>query len=189
MQLSALPVTAVALGGLTFYLTGLATGAVTLVGWESGNAVSRGMVVESSGLVSTFGPLPVYLPAGRAVRADYTVDARFGALWLVVRQPFWSKIRATAHVAGERRGSVVFVAREAGWYKVSADTSPTFGRTCHAPGTSMVDILTGRDGCPHYDVRWSVSWHLADGRDTGPDHVAVPIAGADEPVPHARIGP
>jgi len=189
VQLPTLLITAIALGSATFYVVGLATGAVTLVGWESANLVSRGMVVESSGLTSQFAPLPVYLRAGGAVRADYTVDAKVGSLYLVIMQPFIPKVKATAYVAGERRGSLVFVARRSGWYRFYADTSPVFGHTCHAPGTGMVDILTGRDGCPHYDIRYTVAWHLADGRETGPQHVAVPIAGPDEPPPSARIGP
>jgi hypothetical protein len=180
---------AVVAGGLSFYVVGLATGAMTLVGYESGNAVSRGIFTESSGLGSDVTPFPVYLPAGRAVRADYTVDAKIGSLWLVIMQPFWSSVRATAYVAGERSGSIVFVARTAGWYKFYVDPTPVFGHRCHKPGTTMVDILTGRDGCPGYDVRWSVAWHLADGRETGPSHVTVEIAGPDETVPHARIGP
>lgn len=189
MPLYTLLLGAVVAGGLSFYVVGLATGGVTLVGYGSGNAVSRGAFTESSGLITTFTGMPVYLPAGRAVRAEYTVDAKVGSLWLVIMQPFWSSVRATAYVAGERSGSVVFVAKTPGWYRFYADPTTSFGRTCHKPGTSMVDILTGRDGCPHYDIRWSVAWHLADGRETGPDHVRVEIAGPDETVPHARVGP
>jgi hypothetical protein len=189
MAANSLLIAAALAGGVSFYAVGLATGTVTLVGYESGNAVSRGMFVESSGFGADFRGPPVYLPAGRAVRADYEVDATIGALRLVIMQPFWSKVTATAHVAGTRSGSVVFVARTSGWYKFYADTSTAFGRTCHQPGTSMVDILTGRDGCPHYDIRYAVAWHLASGHETGPHHVTVPIAGPNEKSGSAQIGP
>ncbi|RAI41598.1 hypothetical protein [Rhodoplanes roseus] len=182
-------ISATLLGAVSFYLVGLATGAVTLVGYERGNAVSRGLFVESSGLLSRFTMPPVYVPAGRALRADYTVDAKVGSLWVVIMQPFWSKVRATAYVAGERSGSIVFVAETAGWYEFYVDPTPVFGHRCHTPGADMVDILTGRDGCPRYDVRYTVSWHLADGAETGPRHVTVPIAGPDRQPPSARIGP
>jgi hypothetical protein len=189
MSPNSLLIAATLAGGVSFYVLGLATGTITLVGYETGNVVSRGIAAESEGLGTFFRGFPVYLPEGHAIRADYDVDATVGSLYLVIMQPFWSKVRATAYVAGTRRGSVVFVARTSGWYKFYADTSTTFGRSCHRPDASMVDVLTGRDGCPHYDIRYTVSWHLAAGSEAGPGHVTVPIAGPTEKTGSARIGP
>ncbi|NVO17684.1 MAG: hypothetical protein HXX10_26975 [Rhodoplanes sp.] len=185
-------IAATLVGGVTFYLVGLSTGAVTLVGFEQRRSEGRGIVSDNSGLQTDFRFFPVWLPTGGAVRADYEVDAELGSVAVSVSPPLLLKTSlqtATAYVAGRRSGSIVFVAREAGWYRFWSDATPIFGRRCHAPGASMVDIITGSDGCSSYKARYKVAWHLAGRAEpAAAGHVTIPIPAPNEKLATVRIG-
>jgi hypothetical protein len=164
---------AVALG---FYAVGLLTGAVTLVGYASATKAQSGAVSTSTWSMS-FGVPVVWLGAQQAIRADFDVDARFGAVTLTVAPPLplrTSLQAATAYVEGTRTGSVVFVAEAPGWYTFSAEPSPLGGPRCGTPGLSLRNMLAGNPDCPVYDVRYSVTWHLAQGQAHAVARVSVP---------------
>lgn len=147
-----------------FYFVGLATGAVTLVGYEQRSTEGRGFVRDDTGIQTKFTGMPVWLPAGHAVRADYEVDAPFGSLAVSVAPPLFLRTSlqaATAYVEGRRSGSILFIAKEPGWYRFRTDASPIGGPRCRGPNTTMLDVMIGSAECPSYRVRYTVSWHLA----------------------------
>jgi hypothetical protein len=173
---TAVAVAAVLAAVAIVYLGGLWTGAITLIGYESRSAEAHGMVADNSGLSSLFSGLPVvWLRQGGAIRADYDVDAEFGALELSVATPL--RLRAaTANIAGKRQGSVLFVAQSAGFYSYHPEPTPIRGPRCHPPGTTMLQVMIGDSNCPSYKLRFKVSWNLADVADTtgAPARIMIP---------------
>jgi hypothetical protein len=158
------------------YVGGLGSGAITLIGYESRTAEAHGIVADNSGLQSLFSGLPVvWLRQGSAIRADYDVDAEFGALELWVSTPLRMQ-SATANVAGKRKGSVLFVAQSAGFYSYRLDPTPIRGPRCHPPGTTMLQVIIGDSNCPTYKLRYKVTWRLATSADTAgaPAQIAIP---------------
>jgi hypothetical protein len=144
------------------YVLGLATGAISVIGYESDSTSQQGAM--RTRILPLSLRLPVWLAAGQAVRADYEVDARFGAVTFTVAPPLvlrTSLQAATAYVEGRRSGSVVFTAQAPGWYTVRSDASPLGGPRCGSPSLSPRDLLIGRPDCPIFDVNYSVTWHLA----------------------------
>jgi hypothetical protein len=155
------PLVALAAAGAA-YLLGLATGAVSIIGYESDSTSQQGAARTRVLPISL--RLPVWLAAGQAVRADYAVDARFGAVTFTVAPPLvlrTSLQAATAYVEGRRSGSVLFTAQAPGWYTVRSDASPLGGPRCGSPSLSPRDLLIGRPDCPVFDVSYSATWHLA----------------------------
>jgi hypothetical protein len=172
------------------YVIALAVGAISAVGYDSGRAEASGMVSDRSGLNTTAVGLPLlWLREGAALRADYDVDAEFGALELWVGSPPWRTWRAaTANIAGKRDGSMLFVAKSAGWYRFWVDPSPIGGPRCHPPGTTMLDILKGSRDCPTYKLRYAVTWRLANGDDLKAVSQRVALPAIGEPSVYAKIG-
>jgi hypothetical protein len=174
------------------YAGGLLTGAITLVGYETRKVEAAGMVADHSGWQTSFLALPaVWLSPGRAIRVDYDVAADFGALALDVSPPLLLKTplqTATAYVAGQRSGSVLFVAKSAGFYRFYTDPTPIGGPRCHPPGTTMLDIIKGQPDCPSYRMRYTVSWHLADPHDATVGLTRLSIPSPNETLAAIRIG-
>jgi hypothetical protein len=144
------------------YALGLATGAISVIGYESDSTSQQGAM--RTRILPLSLRVPVWLAAGQAVRADYEVDARFGAVTFTVAPPLvlrTSLQAATAYVEGRRNGSVLFTAQAPGWYTVRSDASPLGGPRCGSPSLSPRDLLIGRPDCPVFDVNYSVTWHLA----------------------------
>jgi hypothetical protein len=155
-----------------FYLVALATGAVTAIGYERANASQSGMSASRTGETSVGMPL-WWLAAGQAIRADYEIEARFGAVTLSVAPPLLLRTSlqvATAHVEGVRTGSILFVAATSGWYAFEAQPSPLGGPRC---GTaSLTRAFAGEPGCPTYDVSYRVTWRLASHDDVARSDLA-----------------
>lgn len=174
-------VTALAAG----YVGGLWIGAITVIGYESRTAEAHGVVADNSGLQSVGLPM-VWLRQGSAIRADYEVDAAFGALELRVSTPL--RVRsATANVGGKRHGSVLFVAQSAGFYSYGLDPTPIGGPRCHPPGTTMLQVIVGDSKCPSYKLRFKVSWHLANAADTAGATARIAIPAKSESSTYVRI--
>ena len=145
------------------YVAGLATGAFTLIGYEAQTKSQRGATSTRTGWATRFG-VPVWLAEGRAIQADFDVDARFGAVLLRVAPPLplrTSLQSAVAYVEGKRAGSVTFVAEAAGWYTFEADPTPLGGPRCGKPELDARRMLIGDPDCPIYDVSYQVTWRLA----------------------------
>jgi hypothetical protein len=154
------------------YLVGLLTGAVTFVGYEAKTQSQTGAVRTSYWPIS-FGMPAVWLEAQQGIRADFAVDASFGAVAFTVAPPLplrTSLQAATAYVEGKRAGSVLFVAGAPGWYTFKADPSPLGGPRCGSPELSLHNMVIGNPKCPAYDVSYSVTWQLALQRDPGVAH-------------------
>ena len=144
-------------------------------------------MADNSGLQSLFSGLPVvWLRQGSAIRADYAVDAEFGALELRVSTPLRMQ-SATANVAGRRHGSVLFVAQTAGFYSYGLDPTPVGGPRCHPPGTTMLQVVVGDSKCPTYKLRFKVSWHLANAADTAGATARIAIPAKSERSTYVRI--
>ena len=159
-----------------FYAVGLLTGAVTLVGYASATKTQSGAVSTSTWSMS-FGVPAVWLSAQQAIRADFDVDAKFGAVTFTVAPPLMLRTSlqaATAYVEGKRAGSVLFVAEAPGWYTFAAEPSPLGGPRCGTPDLNLRDMVAGRPDCPVYDVRYSVTWHLAKDKAHAVARVSVP---------------
>jgi hypothetical protein len=171
-----------------FYFGGLWTGAITMIGYESRSAEAHGMVADNSGLQSVFSGLPVvWLRQGSAIRADYDVDAEFGALEFSVATPLWRRA-AIGNVAGRRHGSVLFIAQSAGFYSYGLDPTPIRGPRCHPPGTTMLQVMVGDSKCPTYRLRFKVTWNLANGADTTGAPARIMIPASNEKSIYVPIG-
>jgi hypothetical protein len=137
-------------------------GTFSIVGYASGSERQQGIHGERWFPVR-FG-VPLWLRSGTVVRADFDVDAKFGALSLTVTPPlvFRTSLQAaTAYVAGHRQGSVVFVIQSPGWYSLMHDATPVGGPRCPRQ-RSMAEIIVGSSDCPTYDVSYRVVWRLAN---------------------------
>jgi hypothetical protein len=169
------------IGGLILaYLIAQATGAITVVGYESQSRKQMGFVGLGFG---GFGLRhPVWLGAGEVIAADYEIDARFGAVALTVRPPLLLRANAlqaaTAYVEGKRSGRVLFQAGAPGWYVFQTRPSPLGGPRCHKPNASLQDLFAGDADCPTYDVSYRVTWRRAGRtRDDGAARLTVPPPG------------
>jgi hypothetical protein len=148
------------------YPLGLITGTVTFVGYEAKSAKLVGATRTSWWPVNV--GVPVWLNERQAIRGDFEVDARFGAVMLTVAPPLWLRTSlqaATAYVEGKRAGSVLFVAEAAGWYTFAAEPSANSGRRCGVPALDLKRMIVGDADCPVYDVAYGVTWRLASVRD------------------------
>jgi hypothetical protein len=150
------------LGAALLYAAGVFVGAFSIVGYASGSERQQGFHGERW-LPLAFG-VPLWLPAGSVVRADYDIDAKWGSLSLTVTPPLvlrTSLQAATAYVSGRRRGGMLFVIRHPGWYRLMHDTTPLGGLLCPRQ-RSMAQIMIGSSDCPTYDVSYRIVWRLAD---------------------------
>lgn len=164
------------------YAAGLYAGVFSLVGYASGQERQQGFSSERW-FPLQFGA-PVWIAAGRAVQADFEVDARFGALSLTVWPPVvlrTSMQAATAYVAGRRSGSVLFVVGNSGWYSLHTDPTPVGGARCPRQ-RGMAEVLIGSSDCPTYDVSYRVVWRLAD-----PGRTAADVPRLHVPRPHEPL--
>lgn len=151
-----------ALCAACLYTAGVLVGAFSIVGYASGSERQQGFHGERW-FPLAFG-MPLWLPAGSIVQADYDIDAKFGALALTVTPPlvFRTSLQAaTFYVAGRRQGRVAFVIQSPGWYSLGHDTTPISGPLCPRQ-RSMAEIMIGSSDCPTYDVSYRVVWRLAD---------------------------
>jgi hypothetical protein len=145
------------------YFAGLAAGAVSLIGFEYRSERQTGFT-GTSWFPLRLG-MPIWLNAGGAVRADYDVQADFGAVILSVAPPLVLKTSlqtASAYVEGKRAGSVLFVAQTPGWYSFSASPTSNGGPRCRGPNTTISDVMIGSAACPTFDVTYTVTWRMAD---------------------------
>jgi hypothetical protein len=160
-RLSAI-VALVALGAACVYAMGVFAGIFSVVGYASGSERQEGFHGERWFPLAF--EVPLWLPAGAVVRADYDIDAKWGSLSLTVTPPlvFRSSLQAaTAYVSGRRQGSVLYVIQHPGWYSLVHDTTPLGGPRCPKERT-MAQIMIGSSDCPTYDVTYRVVWRLAD---------------------------
>jgi hypothetical protein len=165
------PVLALA-GAAALYLLSLYGGAVTLIGYESGSERHQGWSTTYWFPVAFRLPV-IWLHAGDAVRADYDVDAPYGALAIDVAPPLILKTSlqtATAYVEGQRSGSVMFIAQTPGWYVFWATPSVLGGPRCPEP-PDLAKSFLGLSKCVGYDVTYRVTWRLTDAREA---HAGVP---------------
>ena len=180
---SAFALVALVVAAACFYVVGLFSGAVTIVGYETDTKSQSGAVSTSAWAFSV--GLPVWLNARQAIRADFDVDARFGAVTMTVAPPLMLRTSlqaATAYVEGKRTGSILFVPEVPGWYTFSAASSPLGGPRCGTPGLNLRDMTIGRPDCPVYDVSYSVTWRLADSHDT-----SAQVARVNVPRPNGKL--
>jgi hypothetical protein len=150
------------LGAAALYVVGVIAGAFSIVGYASGNERLWGFYGERW-FPLRFG-LPMWLPSGTAVRADYVVDAKFGSLSLTVWPPVLLRTSlqaATAYVPGRRQGSVLFVIQSPGWYSLNNNATSIGGPRCPRE-RSLAEIVVGSRDCPAYDVSYRVVWRLVD---------------------------
>jgi hypothetical protein len=164
---SAFALVALVVAAACFYVVGLFTGAVTIIGYERFSASQSGAVSTRILPFSVRTP-GMWLSVRQAIQADFDVDARFGAVTMTVSPPLilrTSLQAATAYVEGKRTGTILFVPEAAGWYTFYADASPLGGPRCGTPGLNLRDMTIGRPDCPVYDVSYSVTWRLADSHD------------------------
>ncbi len=148
------------------YVIGLFTGLVTFVGYEA--TTERQVGASRTTIFPVEFRLPVWLQERQAIRADFDVDARFGAVILRVKPPLWLSTplqSAVAYVEGKRAGSVLFVAEAAGWYNFEAEGSPNGGPRCGPPYLDAKHIIFGDSKCPTYDVTYRVTWRIAGDQD------------------------
>jgi hypothetical protein len=148
------------------YAIGLFTGLVTVVGYGAKTEAQVGASRTTRGALE-FG-IPVWLGERHAIRADFDIDARFGAVILRVKPPHWmstSLQSAVAYVEGKRTGSVLFVAEAAGWYDFEAEGTPNGGPRCGQPYLDAKHIIFGDSKCPTYDVTYRVTWRIAGDQD------------------------
>jgi hypothetical protein len=148
------------------YVIGLITGAVTFVGYQAKTEKLVGAARTSWWPIDI--GVPVWLKDRQAIRADFDVDARFGAVTLTVAPPLWLRTSlqaATAYVEGKRAGSVLFVAEAAGWYTFAAAPTASGGPRCGVPVLDLKRMIVGDADCPVYDVAYGVTWRLASERD------------------------
>ena len=153
-----------------FYAVGLLTGAVTSIGYQSATTSQSGAARSTPWSMNLSVPVPVWLGAQQAIRADFDVEARFGAVTLTVAPPLGLRTSlqaATAYVEGARQGSILFVPEASGWYTFHVDASPLGGPRCGTPGLSLKRIVIGEPACPSYDVTYRVHWHIADRQEAG----------------------
>lgn len=180
---SAFALVALVAAAAFFYVVGLMSGAVTIVGYATDTKSQSGAVSTSAWAFSI--GLPVWLNAREAIRADFDVDARFGAVTMRVAPPVvlrTSMQAATAYVEGKRTGSILFVPDVPGWYTFSADASPLGGPRCGTPGLNLRDMTIGRADCPVYEVSYSVTWRLAER-----DGASALVARVNVPGPNGKL--
>lgn len=175
IRISAIVVVA-CLGAALLYAAGVFVGAFSIVGYASGSERQQGFHGERW-FPLRFG-VPIWLQSGTVVRADYDVNAKFGALSLTVAPPLMFRTSlqaATAYVAGHRQGSVAFVIQSPGWYSLVNNTTPIGGPRCPRQ-RSMAEIMIGSSDCPTFDVSYRVVWRLTDAAQTasGVPRLAVP---------------
>jgi hypothetical protein len=166
-----------------FYVVGLFSGAVTIIGYETDTKSQSGAVSTSFWAFSV--GVPIWLNARQAIRADFDVDARFGAVMMTVAPPLMLRTSlqaATAYVEGKRTGRILFVPEVPGWYTFSAAPSPLGGPRCGTPGLNLRDMTIGRPDCPVYDVVYSVTWRLADSHDP-----SAQVARVNVPRPNGKL--
>jgi hypothetical protein len=176
------------LGAAILYAAGVFVGAFSIVGYASGSERQQGFHGERW-FPLRFG-VPLWLPAGAAVRADYDIDAKFGALSLTVTPPLvlrTSLQAATAYVPGRRQGSVLFVIQSPGWYSFVNDTTPIGGPRCPRQ-RSMAEFIVGSSDCPTYDVSYRVVWRLADAARTPSDVPRLAVPRPNETLVTRHIG-
>ena len=185
MPLAILSPVALLAGLAVLYGAGRATGAIDIAGYEA--ASRRQLGWHGMSILPIALRAPVWLDQGEALRAEFDVEARHGALALVVRPAFarWTPAldAATAYLEGTRAGAVLFVAQAAGWYVFESDPSPNGGPRCPG-GKTLKDAILGDRACPTYDVSYAVLWRHA-GREEAQapagvaGRVAIPTLGGD----------
>jgi hypothetical protein len=144
------------------YATGRTIGLISLIGFEKRHRTQWGMThrEESWPRFTT----PVVLVPGEALRADYRVKAPFGSLVLAARapsEPFrpWRE-SAYVFVAGERAGSILFIAAEPGPHGYWAEPASINGTSsCPDGGGDLASSMGPRGSCPTLDVDYEVQWH------------------------------
>ncbi|MBD0273485.1 MAG: hypothetical protein ICV73_16350 [Acetobacteraceae bacterium] len=70
--------------------------------------------------------------------------------------------QATAFVAGDKAGGILFVARQAGMYNVRSDPGVLGGRISCPEKATVAGVLLPNPECPTYDVSFRVLWRRVE---------------------------
>jgi hypothetical protein len=182
-KVSAIALPALLGAAAAIYVIGLVAGMVSFVGYEARTERQAGATRTSTFPIEV--GIPVWLRAGQAIRADFDVDARFGAVTLTVAPPLWLRTSlqsATAYVEGRRSDAVLFMVQAPGWYTFKAEPTSIGGPRCGPKSLDLKHIVIGDAQCPVYDVSYRVTWRLAAEQDFGR-----PLARLEIPRPNGTL--
>ena len=136
-------------------------GLVSIVGVEWNPGV-RSAGMTGAGWRTTRWAMSAWLDEGDALRADVRVRAPYGSVAVRVHPmapPTLLPGGATAFVAGDKAGGILFVAPRAGMYNVRSDPGVLGGRiSCPEESATIAGALLPGPDCPTYDVSFRVVW-------------------------------
>ncbi len=157
--------TAAILGATGLVWLAQIAGLVSIVGFEWNPGV-RSSGFAAVGWKTSHWTMSAWLDEGDALRADVRVQAPYGSVAVRVRpivSPLLLPDRATAFVAGDKAGGILFVARRAGMYNMRSDPGVLGGRISSCPEKATVaGVPLPSPECPTYDVSFRVLWRRVE---------------------------